>query len=196
MRNYIYSIVAASCLIFAGCSRQASIERTSQAFNSLPPAVQKAVRSCAPDAEIASVDKKTRNDMNYYVIEFKEPGKNPKLTVAENGALLTSEQEKAMGGADRSYDKETGRDSKLNQPESDIGAPKGTTPKAASTDLSALPIPVQKTLKSKAPNATIKGITRHDEEGRTVYEFEFEDQGKNPTMRISEDGTVVQTLKK
>lgn len=42
----------------------------------------------------------------------------------------------------------------------------------------------------------IKSITRHDENGRVIYEFEFEDQGKNPTMRIAQDGSVVQTLKK
>ena len=44
--------------------------------------------------------------------------------------------------------------------------------------------------------AECRAITRHDENGRLIYEFEFESSGKNPTMRIAEDGTLVQTLKK
>ena len=78
----------AAGLALAGCSQKSSVERTSQDFNSLPKAVQQTVRSHAPNAEIASVDRKTREGMNYYVIEFKEPGRNPKITVAEDGTLL------------------------------------------------------------------------------------------------------------
>jgi len=122
------------------------------------------------------------------VIEFKEPGKNPKLTIAENGTILTSDAEKEMGSANPPLGSESGRGS--------VDAPKGTTGKAAKIDLSALPVPVQKKLKSEAPTAVIKGITRHEENGLMIYEFEFEDQGKNPTMRIAEDGSVVQSLKK
>ena len=39
-------------------------------------------------------------------------------------------------------------------------------------------------------------VKAQDELRKREIEFQFEDQGKNPTMRISEDGTVVQTLKK
>jgi len=138
--------------------------------------------------------------MNYYVIEFKEPGRNPKITLAENGMVMEADNERTMGGTgpglgttiDRSIDRATGS-AKTNF---GINAPSGTTGKAANVDLSALPTAVQKTLKAQAPDATIKGISRHDENGRLVYEFEFADQGKNPTIQISEDGTVVQTLKK
>src|SRR5436853_263013 len=98
MTKYLIAIVAAASLGLGGCSRTSHVEKTSQEFNALPPAVQKAVRAQAP--------------------------------------------------------------------------------------------------KAQASNATIKNIRRHDENGRLIYEFEFEDQGKNPTMRVAEDGTVVQTLKK
>src|SRR5437868_13893943 len=99
MKKYVSTIFTVVCLTMAGCSQKSSVEKTSQKFNSLPPAVQHAVRSQAPDAEVASVDRKTRRGMNYYVIEFKEPGRNPKLTVAENGTIISSENEKAMGSA-------------------------------------------------------------------------------------------------
>jgi len=195
MKKYAITILTAACLTMVGCSQKSSVERTSQKFNSLPPAVQQAVRSHAPAAEIASVETKSRDHMTYYVIEFKEPGRNPKLTVAENGTVVTSDLERAMGSARAEIGTNSGWFNR-KEPDSTLGAPKGPTGRAAKIDLSALPIPVQKTLKSEAPNAVITDISRHDDNGRLVYEFAFEDQGKNPTMRIAEDGTVVQTLKK
>jgi len=196
MKKYAITVLTVACLMMAGCSQKSSVERTSQKFNSMPQAVQKTVRSYAPAAEIASINTKTRNNMTYYVIEFKEPGRNPKLTVAQNGTVITPEAERAMGSARGELDTNTGTWFNRKEPGSTLGAPQGTTPRAARIDLSALPLPVQKTLKSEAPNATIEGISRHDENGRVIYEFEFEDKGKNPTMRIAEDGTVVQSLKK
>src|SRR6266481_2308880 len=99
MKKYIVIFLAVAGLALAGCSQKSSVERTSQKFNSLPRAVQHTVRAQAPDAEIASVDKKSRNGMQYYVIEFKEPGRNPKITIAENGTLVTTDGERAMGSA-------------------------------------------------------------------------------------------------
>ena len=194
MRKNILVLLTAASLTLAGCSEKAHVQKTSQEFNALPTAVQKSVRSHAPNAEIASVDKKTRDGMNYYVIEFKEPGRNPKLTLTESGTVV--ENDRWMGSANPGSGTISGRSSENERPKSTLNAPNGTTARSAKIDLSALPLPVQKTLQAQAPNATITGITRHDDNGRAVFEFEFEDQGKNPTMRISEDGTVVQTLKK
>ena len=196
MKRYIYVILTAGSMIIAGCSRQGSIEKTSEQFNALPRPVRQAVRSRAPDAEIASVDRKTQENMIYYEIEFKNPDRHPKISVAENGTIISRDAEKSMGSPGPLSGRETGTGSKPAEPANTLGAPKGTTGKAASIDLSALPMPVQKTLKAQVPDGLITGITRHDDHGRTVYEFEFEEQGKNPTMWIAEDGTVVQSLKK
>jgi hypothetical protein len=191
MRKSIVIFLTAASLALAGCSQKSSVEKSSQRFNSLPPAVQRTVRAQAPDAEIASIKKQTRDNMTYYVVEFREPGTNPKITVAQNGALVTGDAEKVMGGTGRDSDTQTGRGTKEREM-----APKGTTGRAAKIDLSALPVPVQKTLKAEVPNAIVADISRHDRDGRTIYEFKFQDEGKNPSMWISEDGTVVQSLKK
>jgi len=196
MRKNILVLLTAASLSLAGCSEKRHVEKTSQEFNALPPTVQKAVRSRSPNAEITSVDKKTRDGMNYYVIEFKEPGRNPKLTVTESGTIVDMQNEKWMGSASPGSGTVSGRSTEPERPKSTLNAPTGTTPQSAKIDLSALPQAVQKTLQSQAPNATITSIIRHEDNGRAIFEFQFEDQGKNPTMRISEDGTVVQTLKK
>jgi len=195
MTKYIITLVAAASLSLTGCSQKTHVERTSQDFNALPPGVQKAVREYAPNAEIASVDRKNRGGISYYVIEFKDTGRNPKLTLAENGMMMENEDRKAVGSASPGSGTVVGR-SRESRPESTLGAPSGTTGRAASVDLSALQLAVQKTLQAQVPDGVIKSISRHDDNGRLVYEFEFQDQGKNPTMRIAEDGAVVQTLKK
>ena len=45
-------------------------------------------------------------------------------------------------------------------------------------------------------NAEIADISRREDNGRVVYEVEFTDKGKNPTMKVAEDGTLVQDLQK
>ena len=79
MKIYLVSLIAAAGLV-AGCNK--SVENASQKFNELPPAVQKTVRAQAPQAEIADVSHNTDNGMDVYEIQFREPGRNPKVVVA------------------------------------------------------------------------------------------------------------------
>ena len=168
----IYAITLIAALGLAGCGK--SIENTSQKFNELPPAVQKTVRAQAPNAEIADVTKKTENGMDVYEVEFNEPGKNPKVVVAADGKLVSSDMANPPGVIER------------------LLTPTGAT----STKLSALPEKAQKTIQAKAPDAPIVNITRHDKDGRVIYEVEFKDKGKNPTLQVADDGTLVQDLQK
>lgn len=190
MKTYLFTLAAATALLAAGCSQKSSVEKASQEFNSLPPAVQQAVRSQAPNAEIASVDKKTRDGQPYYVIALKHP--DAKLSVAQDGTLLGTEKGTSVGAPSTAPDVVTGSGAKRDT----NAAPSGPTSRTAKIDLSALPVPVQQTLQQQAPNAEIADISRKEENGRVIYQFEFVDKGKNPTMRIAEDGSVVQSLQK
>src|SRR5436190_12965043 len=170
MKAYIATMVAASGLLLWGCSP--SVESASQKFNELPPAVQKTVRAQAPNAEIADVTKKTQDGMDVYEIQFNEPGKNPKVIVAADGKLLNTDMPKATGPVQR------------------LLTPTG----AVGTKLSALPEAAQKTIQSKAPNKQISDISRHEKDGRVMYEVEFNDAGNRSIMEVAEDGTVVKDL--
>lgn len=163
-------MVAASGLLFWGCSR--SVESASQKFNELPPAVQKTVRAQAPNAEIADITHSNRDGMDVYEVEFKEPGANPKVIVAADGKLLSTDMPKATGPVQR------------------LLTPTGAT----GTKLSALPEAAQKTIQSKAPNKAITDISRHEKDGRVMYEVEFNDGGNRSIMEVAEDGTVVKEL--
>jgi hypothetical protein len=67
---------------------------------------------------------------------------------------------------------------------------------AVGTQFSALPEPVQKTIQQHAPTNQIADISRHEDNNRVIYEVEFKDQGKNPSIRVAEDGSLVQDLQK
>ncbi|HEY0457362.1 MAG TPA: PepSY-like domain-containing protein [Verrucomicrobiae bacterium] len=172
MKTQILATIAASCLL-VGCNR--SIENASQKYNELPRPVQVTVRAQAPNAEIANVAKKTRDGMTVYEIEFAEPGKNPKMWVASDGHVVNSDFSQGAPGAIQKLTTGTG----------EVG-----------TKFSALPEKVQKAVKTRMPNAEIANISRHENDGRVIYEFEFKESGKNPTLKIAEDGTVVQDLQK
>lgn len=62
------------------------------------------------------------------------------------------------------------------------------------TTIKDLPEPVKNTLKEKTPNAEVADIDKQTQGGRTVYRITFSEPGKNPTMYIAEDGSVVQNL--
>ncbi len=172
MKTSIIALIAAAGLV-AGCNR--SIESASQDFNTLPPAVQTAVRAQAPNAEIASVSKTTDNGVDAYKIEFREEGKNSQMVVASDGRVLSSDLPTKPAGALKKMLTPTG---------------------AVGTQFSALPEKVQATIQKHAPASEIADISRHEDNGRVIYEVEFRDQGKNPTIRVADDGTLVQDLQK
>ena len=172
MKKYVITLLAASALV-AGCNQ--SVETASQKFNELPTAVQKTVRAQAPNAEIGSISQKNENGATVYQVEFRnDNGANSKLLVAADGTLVGSDLPKPAGMIQKAL------------------TPTG----AVGTPLSALPEAVQKTIKTQAPNAPIADISRHSDNGRTIYEVEFKDQGKNPTIKVAEDGQLVQSLQK
>ncbi len=172
MRIQVITLLAAAGLL-AGCNQ--SVETASRKFNELPAAVQKTVRAQAASAEIIDVSNTTTNGMQAYKVEFRLPsGDRPMVVVADNGTLLSSDFGKPAGPIERAL------------------TPTG----AAGTPFSALPEPVQKTIRKQAPNAQVAKVSRHEENGRVIYEVEFEQPGSNPTIRVADDGTLVQNLQK
>jgi hypothetical protein len=59
------------------------------------------------------------------------------------------------------------------------------------TTLNDLPPAVKETLKERVPRAEIATIEKSRAEGRLVYEFNFTEPDKNPTLYIRKDGVVV-----
>jgi uncharacterized membrane protein YkoI len=172
MKTFIAVIVSAT--LIAGCSQQ--VQKTSAEFNKLPPSVQKAVKSHAPRAEIAKVNETKRDGMTVYEVEFTDPGANPKMVFAADGTILRDDTA-ALGAAGKASMEVKGSASTKSQ-------------------LSALPEPVRKTVQSRVGNAEVASVSKKDDNGRVIYEIEFKDAGKNPTMKVAADGTIVESLQK
>src|SRR2546427_12710382 len=121
MNKYVITLLAAAGLV-AGCNK--SVESASQRFNELPSAVQKTVRAQATEAEIMDVSQKTDNGMDVYEIQFREGDQSPKIVVAADGKLVSSDMARPAGPVQR------------------LLTPTGAT----GTKFSALPEKVQKTI--------------------------------------------------
>jgi uncharacterized membrane protein YkoI len=167
MKKQVVTVLAAASLL-AGCSQ--SVQNASQKFNELPPAVQKTARAQAPNGEIVDVSQHTQNGLQTYEIQFRGEQSNPRIEVASDGRLLSSEMPNPAGKVERFL------------------TPTGAT----GTQFSALPETVQKTIQSKAPNAQIADISRHEDNGRVYYKVEFRDQDTNPPIEVAEDGSLLQ----
>jgi uncharacterized membrane protein YkoI len=171
MKTFIAAVMAAA--LVAGCSKQ--VTETSAEFNKLPASVQKAVKSHAPNAEIADVNETKRDGMTVYEVEFADAGANPKMVFTADGSIIRDET--ATLGASGKASMEV----------------KGSA--STKSQLSALPEPVRKSVQANIGNAEISGVNKKDDNGRVIYEIEFKDAGKNPTLKVAADGTIVEGLK-
>ena len=137
-----------------------------------PPAVQATIKREAGTREIADIDKETRSGRTVYEVEFKQPGRNVELEIAEDGSIVRDSRN--MGTAPGEVEKDTGRaagDRKISFNEA--------------------PPAVQQAIKAAGDPATLKPIQKKVKDGKTVYEVEFQKEGLNTRMEIAEDGTVL-----
>lgn len=177
IKVYLVTLVAAAGLM-AGCNQ--SVESASTDFNSLPAAVQKTVRAQSPNGEITSVSQTTENGTQAYKVQIRDEGQSTSSTmvVADDGRVLSSDMPQSQNGI-------AGTVKKALTPTGAVG-----------TQFSALPEKVQKTIQAHAPESEISSITRQTDNGRVIYDVSFKDTGKNPDLKVAEDGTLVQDLQK
>lgn len=137
-----------------------------------PPAVQATIKREAGNREIADIDKETRSGRTLYEVEFKQPGRNVELHIAEDGSIVRDSRN--VGTAPGEVEKDTGRSA----------ADKHLT-------LNDVPPAVQQAIKAAGDPSTLKPIQRKIKNGKTVYDVEFQKEGLNTRMEIAEDGTVL-----
>lgn len=162
--------VFAGVVLLVGCNRS-NVENASAEFSALPAAVQKTVRSQVPDAEVAAVEKDSRNGHQTYRIEFRDARRYPAMEVAADGTLIKYEAGTAVGS-----------------PDSLGGNVKGD---ARHQQLSSLPVEVQRAIEKNAPRAEVTDVRRKEDSGRVVYEIEYAGSSPKPVLHVTVDGTVL-----
>lgn len=171
MKSKAMICMSAAGLII-GCNR-ATVEEASRAFNETPAPVQETVRNRAPNAEVARVDKQTRDGIAIYRIEFRDAQRHPPMEIAADGTVTKYQAGSVALGR------------LTAQPEEQKGS--GTR----GGDFSALPLKVQEAIAEHAPKAAVSDLRRFEENGRVMYEVQYAGQGTNPVLRVAVDGTVL-----
>lgn len=68
---------------------------TGTTIQELPEAVKSTLKQSAPQAEIADIDKATRDGREVFEISFTQPGKNPRLLISQDGTVLPDSNSEA-----------------------------------------------------------------------------------------------------
>jgi uncharacterized membrane protein YkoI len=136
-----------------------------------PPAVQATIKREAGTREIADIDKETRAGRTIYEVEFKQPGRNIELDIAEDGSIVRDSRN--VGTAPGEVEKDAGRASNKQ------------------VTFNELPPAVQQAIKGAGDPATLKPIHKKVKDGKTVYDVELQKEGRNTRLEIAEDGTVL-----
>lgn len=84
----------------AGAQTSAKGPRVGTKWEDLPAAVKTAIKEQNASAEVADIDKKTQNGKTFYKVSFKEPGRNPKIFVSEDGTLMDQSEFNESAGAE------------------------------------------------------------------------------------------------
>jgi hypothetical protein len=172
MKNQIIIPMLAGALLVGGCTKT-NVERASTEFNQLPAAVQKSVHSAVPEGEVANVDEDKRNGLTVYQIKFRDSDRHPDMWVSPDGTILRNEPSRAMGAPSDRANVNVG---------------------AAQSELSALPVAVQKSIQQNAPRAEVTSIRRNEQNGRVIYDIEYAGKKENPSIQVAEDGTLIKSL--
>lgn len=199
----------------------ASGPRIGTKFEDLPQAVQDTVLEQHSSAEIADIDKQSRDGQTVYQISFKESGRNPSIYVSEDGSLVDQSELRERAGASRERLEapKSGRGASealllkntpvysgnRNDLDADVDEPAGASAEissSASTSTEAAGADRRSATASAAtsdlPEAVQKAIEQRagaakvrSVEKKMVYEVTFEDPGSNPKLSITSDGRVL-----
>ena len=155
---------SAACALIAGTGGyQAVADKVP--VSQLPENVQKAIKDYSKGEALEHVERETKNGQTVYEAEFKREGVNRHVTFAADGTLLPDQ-------------------GVVNRAENALGREPAIT-------FSDLPIAVQKTVKEQQAGRDVAKIEREMRDGKTVYNIELKDKGKNSHIYVASDGSMI-----
>jgi uncharacterized membrane protein YkoI len=129
----------------------------------LPDAVQRTARAEARGREIGAIDRETWQGRTVYEIEFRSPGRNPQVHIAEDGSLVRGE-----------------------------AARRGLRDFFPGTQLADTPTAVQTTIRREAAGRPINDIDVERRTGEIIYEVEIVDPHSGAfQLHIGADGRIL-----
>jgi hypothetical protein len=145
-------------------------------LDQLPAAVRQTLEASEQRGPVKEITRRVVDGRTIYTIEIdKKFAPNPHLRIAEDGALVRDPVTPYVGSGDMP----------IAVPEYTDASP------VVRWTLSDLPVAAQKTVQKEAAGREIATIDRASREGRTVYEIEFKERGRNSRIHVAEDGALL-----
>lgn len=161
----VMTIAAAAFLASALC-----VNADKVSFNDLPDPVKQTIKAQRGTAAIKDVERVNKDGRVLYEVEFEEPGTNPKLRIGLDGTVIPDTKPTLGERADKMME---------------------SFKRTPSMKLTELPEPVRQTIEKEAKAREVADIDRESWNGKTVYEVEFAQTGRNAQIHVAEDGTIV-----
>jgi len=149
-------------------------------LSATPKEVRDTVQRLAGNAEIADVDREMKDGKAVYDVEIRQEGLNRHLLIAESGMLVSD----SGAGKTTLGDRVRGTSERVRERIDDRLHGKTMA-------FTELPAPVQSTIKANGDVAHLKPIKCEVKNGVVRYDVEFEKQGKNTRLKISDDGRIL-----
>jgi len=139
----------------------------------VPRAVRRTIRKEAAGSKVKEVEAETRNGRTVYEAEWREGDKEIEIKVAPDGKLLAREVEE-----DDDDDADDNGDDDDDDGEKDV-------------TLDQVPAAVKATILKEAAGSKVEEIEAETRGGRTVYEAEWHEGGKEIEIKVAPDGKLL-----
>jgi uncharacterized membrane protein YkoI len=148
---------------------------TEVSIEEVPDAVRATIDAEAKGGTIGEIEMETENGRTVYEADAIIDGQEVEIQVASDGTLLGKETEDDEGD----YDDDEGDNEDEDEDEEEVS-------------LDAVPAAVKATILKEAAGAEIEEVVKETEDGQTVYEAEFEADGKEIEIEAAADGTLLE----
>lgn len=164
--------------LIAGWSAWAVADDNKVQYNQLPQPVQKTLDASKGTDPVKEIERHMRDGKTVYEVELERTGFNKKLVIAEDGSLVRDGTKGLLGGHRNEHDSALSHDG-------------GILPRMQTLKLTDVPQVVQNTINQQAAGRKVADIDKETWHGRTVYEVEFAQAGRNAQIYVAEDGSMV-----
>jgi len=142
-------------------------------LDAVPAAVKATILKEADGAEVEEVEREVEDGKVVYEAEFEVDGQEVEIEVAKDGTLLSREIDD---------DEEDGDDDDGDEDEDED---------EDEVSLDEVPAAVKATILKEADGAEVEEVEKEIEDGKVVYEAEFEVDGQEVEIEVAEDGTLL-----
>ncbi|HRE82880.1 MAG TPA: hypothetical protein PLN52_17675 [Opitutaceae bacterium] len=184
MKTTTKASLLATAIMAAASVGFAKDDKTTVAMTNVPSVTQQAINEASKThGPVKKVHQRMVNGQTVYTVEFeKNNAINPRIDFTSDGTLLSQLTNQS------STTPAISADGSLPIPATVDG---GVLPYNASLRREEVPSAVQATIDRRAAGREVADIDRETWDGKTVYEVEFRQTGKNEQIHITEDGAVV-----